>query len=175
MSIHIASSIPLMVEKKLTDMVKPSKHIPQQTLSLSTLDNDPYNEVIYKACYVFKSKTVVDDDNRPELLLREALSDLLVYYYPLSGSLKRQESDRKLQLSCGHDGGGVPFTVATANVELSSLKNQENIDSDTALMFLPELHVDNDGYRPFALQVHKPFIFFRCFFFWGGLLIRVSK
>lgn len=159
MSIHIASSIPLMVEKKLTDMVKPSKHIPQQTLSLSTLDNDPYNEVIYKACYVFKSKNVVDDDNRPELLLREALSDLLVYYYPLSGSLKRQESDRKLQLSCGDDGGGVPFTVATANVELSALKNLENIDSDTAVRFLPELHEDNDGYRPFALQVQEPFMF----------------
>jgi len=144
-------------------MVKPSKHIPQQTLNLSTLDNDPYNEVIYKACYVFKAKNVADDDNRPEALLREALSDLLGYYYPLSGSLKRQESDRKLQLSCGGDGGGVPFTVATANVELSSLKNLENIDSDTALNFLPVLHVDIDGYRPFALQVHKPLvIFFRC-------------
>ncbi|KAG7567430.1 Transferase [Arabidopsis thaliana x Arabidopsis arenosa] len=167
MSIQIGSSIPLMVEKKLTEMVKPSKHIPQQTLSLSSLDNDPYNEVIYKACYVFKAKNIVDDDdNRPDFLLREALSDLLVYYYPLSGSLKRQESDRKLQLSCGHDGGGVPFTVATANVELSSLKNQENIDSDTALMFLPELHVDTDGYRPFALQVTK----FEC----GGFILGMA-
>lgn len=169
MSIQIGSSIPLMVEKKLTEMVKPSKHVHPQTLSLSTLDNDPYNEVIYKACYVFIAKNVVDDDdnNQPDILLREALSDLLVYYYPLSGSLKRQESDRKLQLSCGHDGGSVPFTVATANVDLSSLKNQESIDSDTALMFLPELHVDNDGYRPFALQVYKPFMFICVFFFLG--------
>ena len=63
----------------------------------------------------------------------------------------------------GGDGGGVPFTVATANVELSSLKNIENIDSDTALNFLPVLHVVIDGYRLFALQVHKPLvIFFRC-------------
>ncbi|KAL1212192.1 Spermidine sinapoyl-CoA acyltransferase [Cardamine amara subsp. amara] len=156
----MASLIPLKVEKKLTEMVKPSKHIPQQTLSLSTLDNDPYNEVIYKACYVFKAKNVNDDDNQPESLLREALSDLLVHYFPLSGSLKRRENDRKLQLSCGGDGGGGAFTVATTNRELSSLKNLENIDSYAALEFLPELHVDKDGYRPFALQVHKPHNFF---------------
>ncbi|XP_019093525.1 PREDICTED: spermidine sinapoyl-CoA acyltransferase-like [Camelina sativa] len=170
MSIQIGSSIPLVVEKRVTEMVKPSKHIPQQTLSLSTLDNDSYNDVIYKLCYVFNAKNVVDDDDddaSAESLLREALSDLLVYYYPLSGSLKRQETDRKLQLSCGGDEGGVPFTVATSeNVELSSLNNLENIDSDTALKFLPELHVENDGYRPFALQVTK----FGC----GGFVLGMA-
>ncbi|KAG2259158.1 hypothetical protein Bca52824_078452 [Brassica carinata] len=66
---------------------------------------------------------------------------------------ERRETDRKIQLSCGGDGGCVPFTVATANVELSSLKYLENIVSDTALKFLPELRVDKDGYPPFALQV----------------------
>ena len=159
MSIQKSSSIPLVVEKKLIEMVKPPKHIPSHTLSLSTLDNDPYNEVIYKACYVFKARNVVDDDNQPGYLVREALSLLLGYYYPLSGTLKRRETDRKIQLSCGSDGGGVAFTVATANVELSSLKYLENIDSNTALKFLPELRVDKDGYPPFALQVHKPFMF----------------
>ncbi|CAF2114092.1 unnamed protein product [Brassica napus] len=69
--------------------------------------------------------------------------------------MKRRETDRKIQLSCGGDGGGVPFTVATANVELSSLKYLENIESDTALKFLPELRVDKDGYPPFALQKKK--------------------
>ncbi|EOA27125.1 hypothetical protein CARUB_v10023225mg [Capsella rubella] len=155
-----------MAQKKLTEIVKPSKHIPKQTLSLSTLDNDPYNEVIYKACYVFKAKNVVDNDDQAEALLKEALSDLLVYYCPLSGSLKRQESDRKLLLTCGGDEGGVPFTVATENVELSSLNNLENIDSDTALKFLPELHVENECYRPFALQVTK----FGC----GGFILGMA-
>ncbi|KAF3571786.1 hypothetical protein F2Q69_00062758 [Brassica cretica] len=133
-------------------MVKPPKRIPSHTLSLSTLDNAPYNEVIYKLCYVFKARNVVGDDNQPEYLVREALSVLLGYYYPLSGTMKRRETDRKIQLSCGGDGGGVPFTVATANVELSSLKYLENIESDTALKFWPELRVDKDGYPPFALQ-----------------------
>lgn len=151
MPIQISSSLPLMVEKKLTELVKPSKDIPSQTLSLSTLDNDPENEVVYKLSYVYKAKNVVEDDNRPESLLREALSDLLGYYYPLSGSLKRQECDRKLQLNCGGEGGGVAFTVATADVELSSLKYLENIDSDTTLKLFPELQVDKDSYPPFAL------------------------
>uniref|UniRef100_A0A1J3F7S8 10-deacetylbaccatin III 10-O-acetyltransferase n=1 Tax=Noccaea caerulescens TaxID=107243 RepID=A0A1J3F7S8_NOCCA len=165
MPIQVSSSIPLMVEKKLSEMVKPSKPIPYQILSLSTLDNDPINEVTYKMCYVFKPKNV-DDDDRPESLLREALSDLLGYYYPLSGSLKRKESDRKFQLSCGGDVDGVAFTQATANVELSSLENLENIDLDTALKFLPELQEDKDGYRPFALQVTK----FVC----GGFVLGIA-
>ncbi|KAF8111829.1 hypothetical protein N665_0072s0040 [Sinapis alba] len=161
-----SSSIPLMVEKKLTEMVKPPKHIPSHTLSLSTLDSAPYNEVMYKMCYVFKSRNVGYDDNQPDYLVREALSVLLGYYYPLSGTLKRRDTDRKLQLSCGSDGGGVPFTVATANVELSSLKYLENIDSNMALKFLPEVQVDKDGYPPFALQVTK----FKC----GGFILGVA-
>ncbi|KAJ0233345.1 Spermidine sinapoyl-CoA acyltransferase [Hirschfeldia incana] len=166
MSIPKISSIPLVVEKKLTELVKPPKHIPTHTLSLSTLDNAPYNEVIYKLCYVFKGRNVVDDDNPPEYLVREALSVLLGYYYPLSGTMKRQETDRKIQLSCGSDGGGVAFTVATANVELSSLKYLENNESDTALKFLPELRVDKDGYPPFALQVTN----FEC----GGFILGIA-
>nr|VDC63470.1 unnamed protein product [Brassica rapa] len=62
MSIQKSSSIPLMVEKKLTEMVKPLKRIPSHTLSLSTLDNAPYNEVIYKLCYVFKARNVTSRD-----------------------------------------------------------------------------------------------------------------
>ncbi|CAF2049653.1 spermidine sinapoyl-CoA acyltransferase [Brassica rapa] len=166
MSIQKSSSIPLMVEKKLTEMVKPLKRIPSHTLSLSTLDNAPYNEVIYKLCYVFKARNVVGDDNQPGYLVREALSLLLGYYYPLSGTMKRRETDRKIQLSCGGEGGGVPFTVATANVELSSLRYLENIDSDTALKFLPELRVDKDGYPPFALQVTN----FEC----GGFILGIA-
>uniref|UniRef100_M4FBE8 Uncharacterized protein n=2 Tax=Brassica campestris TaxID=3711 RepID=M4FBE8_BRACM len=161
-----SSSIPLMVKKKLTEMVKPPKLIPSHTLSLSTLDNAPYNEVMYKMCYVFKPRNVGYDDNQPDYLVREALSVLLGYYYPLSGTLKRRDTDRKLQLSCGSDGGGVAFTVATANVELSSLKYLENIDSDMALKFLPEVQVDKDGYPPFALQVTN----FKC----GGFILGVA-
>ncbi|CAH8358183.1 unnamed protein product [Eruca vesicaria subsp. sativa] len=125
MSTKISSSIPLVVNKKYTEMVKPPKHIPSHTLSLSTLDNDPYNEVIYKACYVFKAKNVVDDNNKPESLVREALSNLLGYYYPLSGTLKR--TDRKLQLNCGSDGGGVAFTVATIGNRPKYNKAQDKI------------------------------------------------
>ncbi|KAL0716526.1 hypothetical protein Bca4012_065848 [Brassica carinata] len=147
-------------------MVKPPKHIPSHTLSLSTLDNAPYNEVIYKICYVFKARNVDYDNNQPDYLVREALSVLLGYYYPLSGTLKRRDTDRKLQLSCGSDGGSVAFTVATANVELSSLKYLENIDSDMALKFMPEVQVDKDGYPPFALQVTN----FEC----GGFILGVA-
>ncbi|CAH8358184.1 unnamed protein product [Eruca vesicaria subsp. sativa] len=45
-------------------------------------------------------------------------------------------------------------------------KYLENIDSDMALKFLPELQVDKDGYSPFALQVTN----FEC----GGFILGMA-
>uniref|UniRef100_M4E5S7 Uncharacterized protein n=1 Tax=Brassica campestris TaxID=3711 RepID=M4E5S7_BRACM len=157
--------LPLLVNKKPLELIKPSKHTPSETLSLSTLDNDLFNEVMYATIYVFKANE--KNQNDPVPLLRKALSELLVYYYPLSGKLMRRESDRKLQLVFG--GEGVPFEVATAALNLSSLNYIENLDDQVALRLVPDIEIDYDSnisYHPLALQVTK----FAC----GGFTIGTA-
>ena len=149
--------LPLLLEKKPLELIKPSKHTPSETLSLSTLDNDLFNEVMYATIYVFKANEKNRTDPAP--LLRKALSELLVYYYPLSGKLMRRESDRKLQLVFG--GEGVPFEVATAALNLSSLNYIENLDDQVALRLVPDIEIDYDSnisYHPLALQVAFHFL-----------------
>ncbi|KAH0935793.1 hypothetical protein HID58_012910 [Brassica napus] len=136
--------LPLLVNKKPLELIKPSKHTPSETLSLSTLDNDLFNEVMYATIYVFKANE--KNQNDPVPLLRKALSELLVYYYPLSGKLMRRESDRKLQLVFG-----------------------ENLDDQVALRLVPDIEIDYDSnisYHPLALQVTK----FAC----GGFTIGTA-
>ncbi|CAH2077561.1 unnamed protein product [Thlaspi arvense] len=137
-------NLPLLLEKKSVELVKPSKHTPSEILYLSTLDNDLFNEVMYATIYVFKANE--KNQNDPVPLLRKALSELLVYYYPLSGKLMRRESDRKLQLVF-----------------------RENLDDQVALRLVPEIEIDYDsnvGYHPLALQVTK----FAC----GGFTIGTA-
>lgn len=83
------SSLPLLLEKKSIELVKPSKHTPSGTLSFSSLDNNPLDEVRHASVYVFEANE--KNQNDPVSLLRKALSELLVYYYPLSGRLLRQK------------------------------------------------------------------------------------
>ncbi|VVB15330.1 unnamed protein product [Arabis nemorensis] len=165
MAKQIRPILSLLLEKKPLEIVKPSKHTHCETLSLSTLDNDLLNEVMYATIYVFKANEKNLKD--PVSLLRKALSELLVYYYPLSGKLMRRESDRKLQLVCL--GKGVPFEVATASLNLSSLNYIENLDEQVALRLVPEIEIDyasNICYHPLALQVTK----FAC----GGFTIGTA-
>ncbi|KAE8667456.1 RNA-directed DNA methylation 4, putative isoform 1 [Hibiscus syriacus] len=82
----------------------------------------------------------------PASLQEEALSKLLVYYYPLAGKMKR-ESDRKLRITCNAAHDGVPFLVATANCKLSSLNHFDDIDVQTVakpIEEIPQSIVDKD-------------------------------
>ncbi|KAG7572129.1 Transferase [Arabidopsis suecica] len=158
--------LPLLLEKKPVELVKPAKHTScDETLSLSTLDNDLFNEVMYATIYVFKANQ--KNLNDPVSLLRKALSELLVHYYPLSGKLMRSESSGKLQLV--YLGEGVPFEVATSTLDLSSLNYIENLDDQVALRLVPDIEIDyesNVSYHPLALQVTK----FAC----GGFTIGTA-
>ncbi|KAG2319404.1 hypothetical protein Bca4012_054349 [Brassica carinata] len=155
----------LLVEKKPVEFVKPSKQTLWETLSLSTLDNDPENEVMYATLYVFKA----NGKNQNDLvsLLKKALSELLVYYYPLSSKISRRKGDRKLQLTYCSE--GVPFVIATAACDLATLNYIENIDEEIALRLVPEIELNYQyeiSYHPLAFQVTK----FPC----GGFTIGVA-
>lgn len=145
-------SLPLLLKKQSIELVKPSKHTPSGTLSLSSLDNNPLGEDRHAVIYVFEANE--KNQNDPVSLLREALSKLLVYYYPLSGRLVRRKSDRKFQLVC--NGEGVPLAVATAAPHLPTLNFIENFVDEVALRLVPEIELNSEneiGDHPLAMQV----------------------
>lgn len=142
----------ILLEKKAIEFVKPSKHTSCGNLSLSSLDNSLVNQAMYAFIYVFEANQ--SNQNDPVSLLRKALSELLVSYYPLSGKLMRRKIGRKLQLVCNWE--GVPFAVATADRDLRSLNYIENFSDEVALQLVHELDVNYQseiGCQPFSLQV----------------------
>ncbi|XP_010507276.1 PREDICTED: spermidine coumaroyl-CoA acyltransferase-like [Camelina sativa] len=169
------NSSPLVVEKSEVVLVKPSKPTPDVSLSLSTIDNNPYIEAILKTIWVFAPKPYLKDQpsHDPASLLQYALSNALVHYYPLAGKLHRKSDDNRLQLNCKAGDGAcflvVPFIRATARCTLSSLSYMDNADHLAgAYQLVPcyEPVKGCEGYDPLALQVTK----FAC----GGITIGMS-
>ncbi|KAL3498524.1 hypothetical protein ACH5RR_041256 [Cinchona calisaya] len=169
--------IRILLNKKEVVLVKPSDTTPCQVLSFSTMDNQFNPERMIQTLYVYRaannsldstnfgSETERDD---PALVLKEALSKALVYYFPLAGKVKRRhDTDGRLQLTCTAD--GVPFLEATAiNCHLSSLNFFDGIDhfgSSKQLVF--NWPSDSEyGSHPLCLQVTK----FSC----GGFTIGMG-
>lgn len=99
-------------------------------------------------------------------MIKEGLSKALSYYYPLAGKLK-EDSDGKLKINCNADADGVPFLVATADCELSSLNYLDGIEVEVAKQFVFDLpSEDESGDHPLVLQVTK----FSC----GGFTIGMG-
>ncbi|KAJ6421874.1 hypothetical protein OIU84_026909 [Salix udensis] len=140
---------PLLLERKDTVvLVKPAKPTPSKILSFSTIDNDPNLEFVCHSVYVYKTNSGSSDNGSadhdiasklngkadPACVIKDAISKVLVHYYPLAGKLKRDSRDGKLYINC--NGEGVPFLEATANCKLSSLKYLDGIDVETAKEFV---------------------------------------
>jgi hypothetical protein len=162
-----------LLDRKDVVLVKPSKPTPSGVLSLSSIDNSPTHECVCQTVHVFRSKveSAYYDDDDPACVIREALSQALVYYYPLAGKLNKRSDDGKLQINCTAD--GVPFLVATANnCQLSSLHYLDGIDPQLAKQFVFDFPCDQDhdsgnyNYHPLLLQVTK----FSC----GGFTIGMG-
>ncbi|KAA8549479.1 hypothetical protein F0562_001163 [Nyssa sinensis] len=155
---------PFFLEKKDVVLIKPSKPTSPCVLSLSTIDNDHNLELITQTIYVYQASVNSTNGSDPACVIEEALSKVLVYYYPLAGKLKRN-SDGKLRINSNED--GVPFLEATANCELSSLRSLDGIDVETAEQFVFDWPCDGDGgYHPLVLQLTK----FSC----GGFTIGMG-
>ncbi|KAF9593605.1 hypothetical protein IFM89_024256 [Coptis chinensis] len=171
----------MLIEKNLC-LLSPSQATPSDLiLSFSSVDNDPNLEILCQTIYVYRTHNELtmgadgeygssaSDNPRnqldPACLIQEALSKVLVYYYPLAGKLKRNKDDGKLQINC--TGEGVPFSVAIADCTLKSLHYFEGIDVDLAQHFVYEVFGDeNDGKHPLVMQLTK----FSC----GGFTIGMG-
>ncbi|KAK9127303.1 hypothetical protein Syun_016100 [Stephania yunnanensis] len=163
----------IKIERKITSLVKPLEATPTQLLSFSTIDNDPNIEILCQTIYVYKAHSCGSPNgslqhcciNDPAILIQEALSKALVYYYPLAGRIKRNGEGR-LEMNC--NGEGVPFSVASSNCTLSSLNYFEGIDVNIASSFAyePDYNDSTAGTHPLVMQVTK----FKC----GGFAIGMG-
>jgi hypothetical protein len=142
---------PLLLDRKDVVLVKPSKPTPSGVLSLSSIDNSPTHECLCQIVYVFRSKvdtsSSMSGQADPACVIKEALSQALVYYYPLAGKLNKCSDLGKLQINCTAD--GVPFLEATANnSQLSSLHYLDGIDVEVAKQFVFNFPSEDDsGYQ----------------------------
>lgn len=161
----MSSPSPLVVKKSQVVIVKPSKATPDVSLSLSTLDNDPYLETLAKTIYVYAPPSPNDHVHDPASLFQQALSDALVYYYPLAGKLHRGSHDHRLELRCS-PAEGVPFVRATADCTLSSLNYLKDMDTDLYQLVPCDVAAPSGDYNPLALQI----TLFAC----GGLTLATA-
>ncbi|XP_065880976.1 inactive tetrahydroanabasine acetyltransferase pauper allele-like [Euphorbia lathyris] len=107
-------TIPFVVSRKEVVLVKPSKQTPSQVLTFSSIDNDLALELICQTLYVYQGNNPHHQpSNDPASLIKDAISKVLVYYYPLAGKLRRDVKDGRLYLTC--NGDGVPFLEASVN------------------------------------------------------------
>ncbi|KAE8722747.1 RNA-directed DNA methylation 4, putative isoform 1 [Hibiscus syriacus] len=138
------SNIMFTVDRNDVVFVKPFKPTPTQILSLSTIDNDPNLELMCHTVFVYQTNGDFDVKPKdPASVIQEALSNLLVYYYPLAGKMKR-ETDGKLRIACNAAADGVPFLVATAYCKLSSLNHLDGIDVQTGKEFALDFTSESD-------------------------------
>ncbi|GLJ30292.1 hypothetical protein SUGI_0599080 [Cryptomeria japonica] len=143
-------------------LVPPCLPLPRCTLYLSNLDNQPLVRINSNALLVYEGCENALAD--PAKTIREALSKVLVYYYPLAGRLRKKE-DGKLQLEC--TGEGVLFVEATVDNSLSVLGDLDKLEpSFKKLLFRFPSDTAIEDVHPIVIQVNH----FVC----GGFVVAVS-
>ncbi|XP_057865116.1 3'-N-debenzoyl-2'-deoxytaxol N-benzoyltransferase-like [Cryptomeria japonica] len=135
-------------------LVQPCLPSPRPTLYLSNLDNQPVVRMAVNMLLVYEGCANVLPD--PANTIRDALSKVLVYYYPLAGRLRKKE-DGKFQVEC--TGEGVLFLETLVDKSLSILGDLEQLifrfPFDTALedVHLMVLRVNHFTCGGFVVEV----------------------
>ncbi|KAL1370170.1 hypothetical protein HN51_000471 [Arachis hypogaea] len=129
--------------------VKPSKPTPNGNISLSALDNRADNNGLCHIVQIYQSPK--NDQNDPALMIKEALSKALFYYYPLAGRIVKH-ADGKLRVNC--NANGVPFVEAIANCNLSSLHYLDGSNTEIAKHLVLDLpSEDEHGFQLYPLLI----------------------
>ncbi|KAH9296880.1 hypothetical protein KI387_028562, partial [Taxus chinensis] len=147
-------------------IVAPCTPSPKAMLQLSSIDNIPgLRNVINNLLFVYNAtsdKKISALD--PAKIIREALSKVLVYYYPFAGRFRSKENG-ELELECTDE--GALFVEATADNDLSVLGDLDHLrPSFQHLLFWHPPHTHVEALHLLALQVTH----FTC----GGFVLGVS-
>jgi len=107
--------------RKKPELVAPARATPRETKALSDLDDFALLHVLQPLILFFGvSPGDVQRPDQPSKVVKEALAEALVYYYPLAGRL-REVPGGKLVVEC--TGEGVVFVEAVADVSMAELGN----------------------------------------------------
>ncbi|GLJ42529.1 hypothetical protein SUGI_0881750 [Cryptomeria japonica] len=145
-------------------MVAPSLPSPKTILPLSSIDNRPIlRRNIFNSLLVYNGRDNISAE--PSNIIREALSRVLVYYFPFAGRLRSKENG-EVEVEC--TGEGALFVEAMADNSLSVLGDLDDVTpSFQRLLFsLPLTTTPIENFHLLVVQVTR----FTC----GGFVVGVS-
>ncbi|CAN0830090.1 Benzyl alcohol O-benzoyltransferase [Linum grandiflorum] len=110
-----SSSLIFTVQRSEPELVRPATPTPHETKLLSDIDDQDGLRFHFTVIQFYKPNPAMLGKD-PAAVIRRAVAETLVYYYPLAGRL-REGLNRKLMVDC--TGEGVLFIEADADVRLS--------------------------------------------------------
>ncbi|XP_020113210.1 benzyl alcohol O-benzoyltransferase-like [Ananas comosus] len=113
-----SGSLAFVARRSEPELVAPSKPTPRERKPLSDIDDQESLRFYRSVIYFFRRGPAGADSSSskdPVGVLKRALADVLVFYYPIAGRI-REEAGRKLVVDC--TGEGVVFVGADADVRL---------------------------------------------------------
>lgn len=128
------------VHRRQPELVTPAKPTPRELKPLSDLDDQQGLRFQIPVIFFYRPNLASNHHDDPVQVIRRALTEILVYYYPLAGRL-RELANRKLAVDC--TGEGALFIEADAEVTFAELE-----EADALLPpfpFLEELLFDVEG------------------------------
>ncbi|CAH2055203.1 unnamed protein product [Thlaspi arvense] len=115
-----ATSLSFKVHRRQPKLVTPAKPTPRELKPLSDIDDQ--EGLRFQIPVIFFYRPNLTSNLDPVQVIRRALSEALVYYYPLAGRL-RELSNRKLAVDC--NGEGALFIEADADVAFAELEEAD--------------------------------------------------
>lgn len=112
----------LSITRKAPELIVPARPTPRELKQLSDIDDQESFRFHIPVIFFYKnnpsSSPPVLKGKDPVKVIKEAISEALVYYYPFAGRLK-EGPNRKLMVDC--NGEGILFLEAEANFKLEQL------------------------------------------------------
>ncbi|KAF8085439.1 hypothetical protein N665_0667s0035 [Sinapis alba] len=116
----ISSSLTFKVNRRDPELISPAKPTPRELKLLSDIDDQQGLRFHIPSIFFYRHNPNAYSD--PVGVIRRALAETLVYYYPLAGRL-REGPNRKLAVDC--TGEGVLFIEADADVTLAEFEEKD--------------------------------------------------
>ncbi|KAM0931013.1 hypothetical protein ACQ4PT_000594 [Festuca glaucescens] len=113
----------LTVRRGTPSIVEPARATPRESKPLSDIDDQNCMRIYLVGIYAFRGH-LSKQGSDPAAVVRSALAEALVHFYPLAGRL-REEAGRKLVVDCA--GQGVAFVEADANIAFSPKTNMDDL------------------------------------------------
>ncbi|KAK2365136.1 benzyl alcohol O-benzoyltransferase [Trifolium repens] len=110
-----SSMLKFRVQRCQSELVPPAAPTPHEIKLLSDIDNQESLRFNFPMIFIYHHQPSMKEKD-PIKVLRHALSQTLVYYYPFAGRILREGARGKLMVDC--TGEGVMFIEVEADVTL---------------------------------------------------------